>query len=264
MKYILLLSVLILELFSAVVESPIVALNENTATIHIEKIDVGMSGFIVHKLTQNHSTILNNIVVTSFDKSTKTATLELSDFSGLRNNSLPSGKWHVEVGDMAILAFGYTRGFLVAPSEEIYHRVTKATQHLQWIHPDIFATILSFNGHPTPLKEDFENLSDATSVGLLFFYLDKRLFTLDAKSFKILNISDADLLQDTTQLPFYTRVTKIDAAWWGEGSNELEDYEPHYYELMLAYNKNNLELQEIIRNADKKLHFLVEKFETKE
>ncbi len=264
MKYIFLISVLILELFGAVVKSPITSLNENIATINIEKIDVGMSGFIVHKLADSHSTILKNAFVISFDEATKRATLELSDFSGLRNNSLPTGNWHVEVGDIAVLAFGYTRGFLLAPNEEIYHRVTTATQNLQWIHPDIFATILSFNGHPTPLKEDFEKLSDATSVGLFFFYLDKRLFTLDAKSFEILNISDADLLQDTTQLPFYTRVPEIDAAWWGEGSDELEDYEPHYYELMFTYNKNNTKLREIIKSGDEKLHYLLENFEIKE
>lgn len=264
MKYIFILSILILELFSAVVKSPITTLNGNIATINIEKIDVGMSGFIVHQLAENHSSILKNIVVKSFDEATKTATLELSEFSALSNNALPSGKWHVEVGDMAILAFGYTRGFLVAPNEEIYHRVTKATKNLQWIHPDIFATILSFNGHPTPLKEDFENLSDATSVGLVFFYLDQRLFTLDARSFEILNISDASLLQETVQLPFYTRVPEIDADWWGEGSDELEDYEPHYYELMVTYNKKNKKLYEIVKGGDKKLHFLLQKFEIKE
>ena len=264
MKYVFILSILILELFSAVVKSPITTLKGNIATINIEKIDVGMSGFIVHQLAENHSSILKNALVKSFDETTKSATLELSEFSTLSSNALPAGKWHVEVGDMAILAFGYTRGFLVAPNEEIYHRVTKATKNLQWIHPDIFATILSFNGHPTPLKEDFENLSDATSVGLLFFYLDKRLFTLDAKSFKILNISDADLVQESVQLPFYTRVPEIDADWWGEGSDELEDYEPHYYELMVTYNKKNKKLYEIVIGADKKLHFLLQKFENRE
>lgn len=264
MKYIFLILLLMLELYGAVVKSPITALNETIATINVEKIDVGMSGFIVHKLADNHSSILKNALVKSFDETTKTATLELSDFSGLRNNSLPTGKWHVEVGGIAILAFGYTRGFLVAPNEEIYHRVTKATQSLQWIHPDIFATMLSFNGHPTPLKEDFEKLSDATSIGLIFFYLDKRLFTLDAKSFEILNISDADLMQDSKQLPFYTRVPEINAAWWGEGSDELEDYEPHYYELMVSYNKKNTKLYEIVKNGDEKLHFLLEDFEIKE
>ncbi len=253
-------------LFASLVRSPIVSvdLKNDIATISIDKIDVGMSGFITHKLADDHSTILKAIVVESFDIESKVATLKISEFNDLRQSALPYGKWEVSVGDTAVLAFGYTRGFLVAPSEEIYHRVTKASTHIQWIHPDIFATILSFEGHPTPLKEDFVKLNKATSVGLLFFYLDKRLFTVDAKSFKILSISDAPLVQDTVILPFYMRVEEIEEAWWGEGSDPLEDYEPHYYSLLVEFNSKNKKLFNIIKNGDEKLQFLLDEFEIKE
>lgn len=150
------------------------------------------------------------------------------------------------------LAFGYTRGLLIAPNDEIYHRVTRGVKHLQWVHPDIFATILSFNGHPTPLREDFSKLSIATSVGLVFLYLDEKLFTVDAKSFKILTITEAKLKQESTKLPFYTRVEEIDASWWGEGSSDLESYEPHYYELLQEANPEHKELKNIIANFKSK------------
>ena len=266
MKFIVLCLVFVSFLFSSVVQSPILNVDEknNKATIKIAKIDVGMSGFIVHALSDERKTILKNIVVESFDKESQIATLKMSKYDVLKHNALPSGNWRVEVGDTAVLAFGYTRGLLVAPSEEIYHRITKATTNLQWIHPDIFATILSFSGHPTPLKEDFKQLSLATSVGLVFIYLDQRLFTLDSKSFKILNISDAPLVQDDVVLPFYMRVKEIDASWWGEGSDELEEYEPHYYSLLVDSNKNNKELYEIIKNGDEKLQSLVKNFEIKD
>ncbi|MEA2100545.1 MAG: plasminogen-binding N-terminal domain-containing protein [Campylobacterota bacterium] len=262
MKFIVLCLIFVSGMFASVVKSPLISVdNENNiATIKIENIDVGMSGFIVHKLSNEHSTILKNIAVESFDKETQIATLKISEYGSLRHSAFPSGKWKVQVGDTAVLAFGYTRGFLVAPSEEIYYRVTTATKHLQWIHPDIFATILSFNGHPTPLKEDFNKLSVASSVGLVFFYLDQKLYTLDAKSFKILNISQAPLVQDNVVLPFYMRVEEIDAFWWGEGSDELEEYEPHYYSLLVDSNNNNKELYEIIKNGDEKLHYLLDKF----
>ena len=266
MKFIILCLIVVSNIFAAVVKSPIVSVDfeSSIATIKISKIDVGMNGFIVHHLSDEHSTILKNIVVESFDKETNVATLKMSEYSSLKHLALPSGKWKVEVGDTAVLAFGYTRGFLVAPSEENYHRVTTATKHLQWIHPDIFATILSFNGHPTPLKEDFKKLSLATSVGLVFFYLDKKLYTLDSKSFKILNITEAPLVQDDVVLPFYTRVPEIDADWWGEGSDELESYEPHYYSLLVDSNKQNKELYKIIENGDEKLHYLLKEFELKD
>jgi len=262
MKYILILLLALFELNAGVVKSPIVSLDSDAqiATIKIDKIDVGMSGFIVHEIAPEHTSILKNVVVSSYDKNTQVATLEMSDYSGLRNNALPIGNWSVQVGDRAVFAFGYSRALLVAPSEEIYHQVSKGV-NIQWIHPDIFATILSFRGHPTPFKEDFKAMSDASSVGLVFIYLDKKLFMLDIKSFKILTINDAPLIQDSVKLPFYTRVQEIDAAWWGEGSNELESYEPHYYELLVESNKKNKKLYEIIKNGDEKLHDLLDDFE---
>ncbi|MDA3907722.1 MAG: plasminogen-binding N-terminal domain-containing protein, partial [Sulfurimonas sp.] len=192
--------------------------------------------------------ILKNIVVIDFDDKNKIATLKMSPYDALKNNALPSGRWSVKAGDEAILAFGYTRGMLISPNEDIYHRITRSVKDLQWVHPDIFATVLSFNGHPTPLREDFTKFSISTSVGLVFIYLEKKLFTIDAKSFKILTITDAELKQDNTQLPFYTRVEEIDAAWWGEGSSKLESYEPYYYELLTKANPNNKELQKIVKN----------------
>ena len=254
MKYIFLLVVLVFELFGGVVRSPVVSVNEDEslATIEIDKIDVGMSGFIVHRISKNHTSILKNAVVKSFDKKTKRAVLSLSDYDSLRQNALPNGEWHVEVGDVAVLAFGYTRGVLIAPSDEIYYRITKATKQLQWIHPDIFATILSFNGHPTPLREDFTALSKAASVGLIFIYINEKLYMVDSKTFKILNISDVPLKQKSVKLPFYTRVEQIEAAWWGEGSDELKSYEPHYFELLKEANPNNKKLLDEIEKFAKK------------
>jgi len=262
MKYILLLLLAIFELNAAVVKSPIVTLdsNENIATIKIDKIDVGMSGFAVHEIAPGHTSILKNAVVRSYDKDSQIATLEMSNYTGLKNNALPSGKWRLKVGDMAVFAFGYSRALLIAPNEEIYHQLSKGVK-IQWIHPDIFATILSFRGHPTPIKDDFEAMSDASSIGLVFIYLDKKLFMVDIKSFKILTINDAPLVQDSVKLPFYTRVQEIDAAWWGEGSDELDSYEPHYYELLVESNKKNRKLYEIIKNGDEKLHYLLDEFE---
>ena len=262
MKYIVLLLLFALHVFAAMIKAPIVSVDEKnmTATIKLDHVDVGVSGFIVHSLALNHTSILQNVHVINYDKESHIATLKMSEFTALRNNSLPSGKWKVSVGDEAQLAFGYSRALLIAPSEEIYHRITKSV-NIQWVHADLFATVLSYRGHPTPLKEDFEAMSIASSVGLVFFYLDQRVYTVDIKSFKILSISKAPLKQDSVRLPFYSRIEKIEANWWGEGSDELEAYEPHYYELLVKYNKKNKQLYEIIKNGSKKLHYLLEEFE---
>ena len=262
MKHIFLSLLLAFNLVAAVIKAPILTIDSENlqATIKLERVDVGVSGFLVHTISPNHTSILKNVHVIAYDKESKIATLQMSEFNALRNNALPTGKWQPQVGDSVELAFGYSRALLVSPSEEIYHQITKSVK-VQWVHVDIFATILSYNGHPTPLKEDFEAMSIASSVGLLFIYLDQKLYTIDIKSFMILNISEAPLVQDSVKLPFYSRVETIEADWWGEGSDELEDYEPHYYELLVEYNKKNRKLYEIIKKGDKKNHFLLENFE---
>jgi len=254
MRYLLLVLIFTVTLFGGVLKSKILSVNEDKteATIKINNIDIGVNGFVYHTIKGQHNMILNNAVVKKFDKNTNIATLGISEYNALRNNALPSGKWEVQVGDNVILAFGYTRGLLIAPSEEIYYRITRHSK-LQWVHPDIFATILSFNGHPTPLREDFTKLSIASSVGLIYIFLDKQLYTIDSKSFKILTVIEADLLQDETNLPFYTRVPEIDANWFGEGSSELEYYEAYYYKLLAEANSNNKTLYNIIKAKDQKL-----------
>ena len=245
MKIIFLFLIIALELFSSVIKAPLTSYDKekNIATIEIDHVDIGMSGFISHEIAPNHSSILKNIKVINFDKENKIATLSVKPFDALRNNALPSGKWKVSVGDTAILAFGYTRALLIAPDEKIYYRISKSV-NTQWLHPDLFATILSFRGHPTPIKEDFVAMSNATAVGLVFIYLNQKIYTVDAKSFAILSITDAPLVQEKTDLPFYSRVEHIDAAWWGEGSDELESYEPHYYELLAKNNTTNKVISE--------------------
>jgi hypothetical protein len=230
---------LLSSVYGSVLKSTVLSVDheENVATIKIDKIDVGMSGFVVHKLDKDHSTIAKSVVVESF--SDGVAVLKLDDFTELKNTALPSGKWLVQEGDTVIMAFGYSRALLVAPNSEIYNRITKSARDLQWLHPDIFATILSINGHPTPLKEDFEHMASSSYIGLIFIYLDGNLYTLDAKTFKVLNTSEVSLEQKGEMLPFYSRVEEIDANWFGEGSDELEDYEPHYYELLIEHNPDN-------------------------
>jgi len=244
-KHILLFFIFTITLFAGVIKTPILSINSanETVTIKINKIDVGVSGFIVHRLSKRNSSILKDVVVIAYDENTKIATLQMKEFDQLKQNSLPSGNWDVEVGDIAILAFGYTRALLIAPNEEIYYRITKVTNQIQWVHPDLFATTLSFNGHPTPLKEDFNNMANTTSIGLVFFFINQKLFTVDAKSMKILNITNAELKQDSLTLPFYTRVENIDSNWFGDGNDELEEYEPYYCELLMQNNQNNKELQ---------------------
>ena len=264
MKFIIVMFVVLLELSAGILKSPLIAVDHKNmlANIQVEHIDVGMSGFVYHQITKNHSSILNNALVVAYDDTKKIATIKLTPYTGLQNNSLPSGKWVASVGDVAMFAFGYNRGLLIAPSEEIYHQVTKNVD-IQWVHPDLFATVLSFRGHPTPMKADFLAMSNMSSVGLVFIYLDKKVYMVDSKSFHILGINEAPLVEDNVQLPFYSRIESIPSHWWqfwGEGNDELEAYAPHYYELLVQNNPYDTRLYEIIQKSDAKFHYLLKQF----
>lgn len=232
------------ELFASMIKSPVLSINlqTNKITTEIDKVDVGVSGFIVKSIDEEHTVILKKVEVLAYDIETRIATLEMSDFRVLDNSALPAGKWKVSIGDSVQLAFAYGRALLVAPSEDIYHRITTSVQ-VQWVHPDIFATQLSLEGHPTPLKKDFKKFGDSLGVGLVFIYLEQKLFTVDINSMKILNVSKAPLEQQDVKLPFYSRLEEIKADWFGEGSSELEAYEPYYYELLKKANPQNGELK---------------------
>lgn len=265
MKKIFLMFIIALELSAAIMKLPILAVDEesSTVTVEAEKVDLGVSGFIVHNIAPGHNSILKNVVVTLCDAKTKKVTLKMSDFDALKNNALPKGEWKPKVGDTVILAFGYDRAFMLAPSEEIFYKISKSV-NVQWVHPDIFATILSYRGHPTPQKEDFDAFTTSASVGIIFIYLDEKVYTIDAKSFAILSITDTPMIQDNEVLPFYTRVEEIDAAWWGAGSSPLEEYAPHYYELLVEHNADNKALYANIKKQGKKLEYLLNDFNFKE
>ena len=250
--------------FAGVISQSLLSVEKDSATIKVDNVDVGMSGFVVKHIDKEHSYILKSAVVSKFDKVNKIATLSLGEFKELNQDSLPSGKWDVQVGDEAILAFGYSRALLVAPNEEIYHRITKALPTLEWVHPDLFASILSLNGHPTPLKKDFNQMCEISAVGLLYFYIHENLFTVDCKSMSILQIADAPIKQESLQLPFYSRVSDINANWFGEGSSKLKVYDPYYYELLVQSNPTNKEYYNLIKNKEQNLTKLLDKFEIKD
>lgn len=261
MRKILLLLLLSIHLFGGVLTAPLLSVDKKnaSATIKVNGVDIGLSGFIVHHISKEHSTILSNAVVTNYDADKQIATLQLSPFKELINDALPKGKFSVQVGDMALLAFGYSRALLIAPDANIYYKLSKGFK-IEWVHPDLFATMLSKEGHPTPLKKDFERFCKFTSVGLVFIYLDKKVYTIDAQSFAILNVNNVPFEQSKIKLPFYSRVDTIDANWFGEGSSRLSAYAPYYYELLVRYNRTNKKLYESIKNGDKKFHYLLKEF----
>jgi len=236
----------------------------NSAVTKSGKLQNGVSGFIVRHFNDEHSAIIANAIVTHYDKAEKTATLALSEYTGLRQNSLPNGRWEPKAGDEAILAYGYNRGILLAPDETIWRRLTTRISAVDWIHPDNFATYLSFAGHPTPIKEDINGFCTLSNVGLLYIYAEKSLFTLDCQSLTLLQITAASFEYKKPKLPFYSRVEEIREAWWGEGSSPIGAYEPYYFQLMVEYNPSSQKLYDYLKTQNSDYRELLDEFEFEE
>ena len=64
MKHIFLIFFIIVGVYGSVIKSPIISVNkdETEATISIDKIDIGVSGFVVHTIAKDHEAILKSAV----------------------------------------------------------------------------------------------------------------------------------------------------------------------------------------------------------
>jgi len=230
-------------------------------TISTARVEPGVSGFVVRHFTPEHSAIITNAVAGDYDANTSTLNVAFSPYSGLRQNSLPKGLWQPRIGDEVVLAFAYSRGILIAPTQSVYHKLTEKIDSIEWIHPDALASFLSYKGHPTPLKKDLGAFCTVVTAGVLLLYLDDALFTLDCQSLAVLQITRADLAYAKPELPFYSRVETIDANWFGKGSGRLETYEPHYFELMVENNPHSVKLYDYIQSHPSRDKALLDNFD---
>ncbi len=238
-------------LLAQAVTSTLSSVDDERATAQLPQAQVGLSGVVVRQFNDEHSAIIANVKVASYDPATKTALLDLATYDGLKQNSLPKGVWTPKKGDQVRIAPDYARALLIAPDAIVYDRITSAFKSIGWVHPDRYAAYLSATGHPSPTQEDFNGFCTDNAVGLLYIYLEHSLFTLDCKTLSLLQIANAPVVYKSIERPFYNRVDTIREGWWGEGSNEMERYAPYYLELIEAYNEGSQMLASYHADASK-------------
>lgn len=246
------------------ISTPLIDIKGDRASIQSKELKEGMSGVIIRHFDDKHSSIIANTVVEKLDPSTGRGTILLHPYEGLHQNALPSGNWTPKVSDEAVIAGDYDRALLIAPNDDTYYALTKSIPNVEWVHPDTFATFLSYEGHPTPLVEDFKAYCTAHSIGLLYVQSAQNLFTLDCKTFALLDTHASNASGTQQQTPFYTRVPNIRAAWWGAGSSRLEGYEPYYLELIALNNPKNHSLYQLYKAKFSDKSALLRNFDIKE
>ncbi len=231
-------------LWASLIKAPLFNVDNDQGDIKIETIQTGVSGFVVRRFNEEHSAIIANAVVVEVDATNHQATVAFSAYNGLKQEALPRGKWYPQDGDEVQLAFAYDRALLIAPDRDLYGEITSKGERIRWVSPDLFAAMLSERGHPTPLRQDIQDFCDANMVGLLYLYAQQNLWTLDCRSFQLLQITPLSYTVSAPQLPFYSRIKDIREALWGEGSSPMKEYDPYYLQLIEQHNQTNTLFQQ--------------------
>ena len=252
MRLILFITLFTSHLFALIntpMHTEVISVNEKELTIPtIEGAQVGMYGAVVRWFDHEHSTALSWVEIKAIEGD-KTV-LSMVPIRALEQSALPSGNWTPRDGDEVVLGYNYHRALLIAPNPSIYKKISSYPKERQWVHPDIFASIISSKGHPTPLREDFSYACRANNIGVVYFMFDKSIMTVDCHSFKIVENKSTSVKSTEQQLPFYTRVSHIEANWFGEGSDELEEYDAYYIGLIAENNPDNQWIQTYKRTRE--------------
>jgi hypothetical protein len=211
-------------------KSQILSIQGNRAIIKDSKdIVVGSSGIVVHRFSDDTSTIIARVDV--INKSNGKATLGFKTYRALKQQALPLPGIAPSVGDKVILNYMYDRALIVAPNYKVYNEITRHFKNITWVHPDIIAAYLAREYRPNPDKKIFQKICRQHIASLIFFALHNEAVFVDCNNFKIVKRLKGGRVR-TAQLPFYTRVKGIDTSWFDFSSSKMDSYSNYYKSLI--------------------------------
>lgn len=211
-------------------QTPIIEAKNGFGTI-IDSPDivVGSSGIVVHKFDARKSSIIARVSVT--EKGGGFAKIRFEVFDSLTQKALPIPGILPASGDTVILNYLYNRSLIIVPNKEIYNEVISAFKDMEFIHPDIVGSYLSYEYKPNPSRDDFRKMCSQSAAGLIFIAMNNESLFADCQSFEVLKKFQSGSVA-YYQLPFYTRVKDIDTVFWKLGSSKISDFDRHYKSLL--------------------------------
>ena len=211
-------------------ESPLIEVEEGYGTImNSPNIAVGSSGVVMHRFANGDRSIVARAVVT--EKMGNLAKVRFEVFDSLEQKALPLPRALPDRGDTVILNFLYNRALLVVPNAEIYEQIVRAFPNITFIHPDLAGAHLSYNFKPNPSRDDFRKMCSNNAVGLIFIALNEESVFADCGSFQVLKSFQSGQVS-YYQIPFYSRIGKIDTMFWDVLNGQISDYDRHYRYLL--------------------------------
>lgn len=209
------------------IESEILTIDQNRATIKSVDAPIGSSGIVVHKFDENHSTIVAKVELIDSNM------VKFSIYEALKQESLPTPNILPKIGDKVILNYLYDRGLIIAPNFKMYDIIKKTYPNIEWLHPDLFVAQLSKDQNPVPKRKDFSKFCNKYAVGLVYIATNNRGFFVDCQSFKVIKDEKIKNLDNKIKLPFYSRIDEIKSSWLEfYKDSKIKNYDEYYKNLM--------------------------------
>jgi hypothetical protein len=211
---------------------PVIKTDGQFVYMNAADLKVGESGTIIRWFDQNHAAIVAKAVVVEIKDGE--AKLLYRAYDALKNDAFPIAILEPKRGDEIHMRSFNTRALLVAPDQEMYQKLTKQYDTIDWIHPDIFLSELVKDGTNKPDKDDFRDFCNAYSVGVVYFVNGTKGEARDCSSFTVLKSDYISGLvaQDKRMKPFYSRIGNVGAGWLSFLNADVGDFYAYYRNLL--------------------------------
>lgn len=200
-----------------------------TAKINITNLNIGRSGIII-KETSNNTIIITQAIVTH--SSNSISTLEFLDKDIIQQDAIPTTKLIPEDGDKFILNHLYKTSLLIAPNLKAKNNVKMLYPNQNFLNEDFFASHLKIIQQPIPEKETISNFAQSQQIGTIFIVVKNKLYILDSITFKIIETISLTYNDESTNVPFLTKIKDIEGGFWDFSGKKVEDYHTYYLKLL--------------------------------
>ena len=230
MKKIVLTILISLSFAQNILEKKILSIEDELIILNANDLKVGMAGLVIEEISKDINPAMKYVEIINISKNKAYA--KIIDKEINPQDAMPSIKFKLNKDNKILFKVFYNRVLLISPNQEDYIKFTKNNKNLSFIHPDLLSYILTINGHLSPSKDDFKEFCTTNYTGLIKILANKKIYDIDCISFKVIKEKIYILTSKKIMKPFYLRVKKINANFFGEGSEEIEDYNKYYENLI--------------------------------
>jgi len=166
------------------VEMTIVSIDSDGmgATAKGAEVQKGATGIVVTKLDGQRDIIVAAARAVSSGNEIK---VRFEMFDDLAQEALPRAIIFPKVGDKAIFYSFDDRAVIIAKNQADYQKVA-ASDNKRWVHPDLFAALLTKERVGEPKAKHFASFCKLYSVGTVYFAIKDKVYITDCQSMEVL------------------------------------------------------------------------------